>query len=67
MNYSFSCEIHFLVQNQEKMYFYVSQKLLTEEITFWNDPYLSFARQLILLKLYLHDNRERKNIELSRH
>ena len=42
MTYSFSCEIHFVVQNQEKKFFSVSKKLLTEEKTYWNDPDDSF-------------------------
>ena len=38
VNYYFSCEIHFVVHNQEKKVFFVSKNLLTEEITYWNDP-----------------------------
>ena len=40
VKYSFSSEIDFDVQNQEKRCIFVSKKLLKEEITHWNDPFL---------------------------
>ena len=37
MNYSFSCEIHFMFKIKKKSVFFQKKKP-TEEITYWNGP-----------------------------
>ena len=51
VNHSFSFEINFVVQYQEKNMYFCQQKLLTEEITYWNDPE---QRQLHLNQTNFH-------------